>query len=56
MLIPPKDDIPFHLYPLATDFTLGFMLAQKNDQAKEQAIYYLNRTLVDYELCYAYID
>jgi len=35
VLIPPIHDVPFHLYLLSIDFALGFMLAQKNDQAKE---------------------
>lgn len=56
VLIPPRNAITFHLYLLATNFALGVMLAQKNDQAKEQAIYYLNHTLVDYELHYVYIE
>ena len=32
------------------------MLAQKNQQAKEQAAYYLSRTLIDYELRYIYME
>ena len=56
MLIPPKEDVPLHIYLLAMKFTLGFMLAQKNDQANEQAIYYLNHTHIDYELRYVYIE
>lgn len=31
------------------------MLAQKNEQAKEQPLYYLNHILVDYEIKYIYI-
>lgn len=56
VLIPPKDGIPFYSYLLAIDFTLGIMLAHKNKQAKEQAIYQLNQTLVEYEIKCIYIE
>lgn len=32
------------------------MLTQKNECNKEQAIYYLNQTLVDYKVKYAYME
>lgn len=32
------------------------MLVQKNNQGKEQAIYYLNHTLVDYKIWYIYME
>lgn len=38
------------------NFALGVMLAQKNDLGHEQAIYYLNWTLVDYKLFYIYME
>lgn len=38
------------------DSALGVMLAQKKQQAKEQAVYYLSRTLIDYEVRYIYIE
>lgn len=53
--IPPRYGFPFHLYLLVTEFALEVMLAHKNDQAKDQAIYYLSYTLIDYELRYVYI-
>lgn len=56
MLLHLKDNFPFHLYLSATDFTLGVMLAQKNEQAKDQGIYYLSHTLVDYDIRYIYIE
>lgn len=56
ILIPPKVRVPFYLYLSAIDLALGVMLAQKNQQAKEQAIYYLSRTLIDYEIRYIYME
>ena len=56
VLIPPKPSKPFHLYISATNVAIGTMLAQKNDMNKEQAIYYISRTLVDYEICYVHIE
>jgi len=41
ILIPPKEGEPFLLYSLARETTLGIMLAQKNENNKEQDIYYL---------------
>jgi len=34
------------------DHSLGALLAQKNDEGFEQAIYYLSRTLIRAENCY----
>lgn len=56
ILVPPKDSLPFQLYLLMIDFALGIMLAQKNDLDREQSIYYLNWTLIDYELRYIYME
>jgi len=35
----------FLLYVKAMDYSLGALLAQKNDDGHEHAIYYLSRTL-----------
>ena len=40
---------PFLLYVRAMDHSLGVLLAQKNDEGAEQAIYYLSRTLIGAE-------
>jgi len=56
VLSPPRENEPFLLYSLATEEALGIILAQKNELNKEQAIYYLSRTLVDYELKYVYME
>ena len=37
---------PFLLYVKATYHSLGALLAQKDDNGHEQAIYYLSRTLI----------
>ena len=37
---------PFLFYMKAMDRSLGALLAQKNDDGHEQAIYYLSRTLI----------
>ena len=56
VLTPPWENEPFSLYSLTTESALGIMLAQKNEYNKEQAIYYLSWTLVDYELKYVYME
>ena len=56
MLSPPRKDIPFLLYIFATKIAIGTMLAQKNEHDKGQAIYYLSRTLVSYEIKYIYLE
>jgi len=38
------------------DHSLGALLTQKNDEGTEQAIYYLNRTLIGAESCYNPIE
>ncbi|KAK3034462.1 hypothetical protein RJ639_033318 [Escallonia herrerae] len=40
------------MYTAAMDTSLGALLAQHNDQRKENALYYLSRTLVGAELRY----
>ena len=44
------------LYISATSVALGALLAQLDDNGNEQAIYYLSRTLVGYELNYTTIE
>jgi len=44
------------LYVSATLSALGTMLAQKDDNNKERAIYYINKTLLDYEARYTLIE
>ena len=36
--------------------SLGALLAQQDDMGKEKAIYYISRTLVQYELNYTWIE
>ena len=50
----PWANEPFLLYSLAMKNASGIMLAQKNEHNKEQVVYYLSRTLVDYEIKYVY--
>ena len=47
---------PLILYILAKDSSLGALLAQSDKNGKECAIYYINRTLVVYEMNYRNID
>ena len=44
------------LYILATTTCLGALLAQHDENGKEQAIYYVNRTLALYEVNYINIE
>lgn len=56
VLIPPVHGRPLLLYILATNSTLGTLLAQHDDQGKERVVYYISRTLVGYELNYTTIE
>ncbi|KAK3038600.1 hypothetical protein RJ639_027263 [Escallonia herrerae] len=44
------------LYTVAMDTSLGALLAQHNDQGKENALYYLSSTLVGAELRYTAME
>ena len=44
------------LYISLTDKSIKALLVQENDQGKEQAIYYISHTLVNYELNYSFIE
>lgn len=46
----------FLLYVYVTLSALGEMLAQKDDDSKERAIYYISKTLIDYEIRYMPIE
>ena len=43
ILVAPTSGKPFLLYVKAMDYSLGTLLAQKDDNGHEQAIYYLSR-------------
>ena len=49
ILMPPIAGKPLILYIFVTDIVLGALLAQEDQNNKEQAIYYISRTLVSYE-------
>src|SRR5436853_959619 len=49
VLVPPTQGKPFFLYVRAMERSLGALLAQKNDEGHEQAIYYLGRTMIGAE-------
>ena len=44
VLVAPISEKSFLLYVRAIDHSLGALLAQKNDEGHEHAIYYLSRT------------
>ena len=56
VLMPPISGKPFLLYISTMDTTLGALLAQNDEQGRERPIYYINRTLVGYELNYSLIE
>ncbi|KAH9303844.1 hypothetical protein KI387_008248, partial [Taxus chinensis] len=56
VLIPPQDDHPFYLYLSATDHAVGAMLVHRDSKHREQAVYYISRTLVDYETRYTHVE
>ena len=47
---------PLILYIVALELSLGAMLAQNNEEGKENAFYYLSRTLVGVEQIYTLIE
>ena len=52
----PVPGRPLILYIAAQIRSLGVLLAQKNDEGKESALYYLSRTLNEAELNYSPIE
>lgn len=46
----------FILYISGIETTLGSLLAQNDEQGRDRAIYYINKTLVGYELNYSLIE
>lgn len=51
--MPPIPNKPLILYISTTSATLRALLAQHDENEKEKAIYYINRTLVGYEMNYS---
>ena len=47
---------PFLLYLSVSDMALGCMLAQLDDSRKKQAIYYLSKRMLEYEMRYVMIE
>ena len=56
VLMAPIKGKPLILYIAALDHSLGALLAQNNDEGKENALYYLSRTLVGAEHNYTPIE
>ena len=52
VVVAPVSRKSFLLYVRAVDHSLGVLLAQKNDEGCEHAIYYLSRTLIGAESQY----
>jgi hypothetical protein len=56
VLSPPVPGMPLLLYVSTTETALEAVLAQHDDRGKkEKAIYYLSKTLLDYETRYSHI-
>ncbi|KAL0317410.1 UNVERIFIED_CONTAM: Transposon Tf2-12 polyprotein [Sesamum angustifolium] len=56
VLITPVPGRPLILYVAAQERSVGILLAQKNDEGKENALYYLSRTMTPNELKYSPIE
>ncbi|CAL8169759.1 unnamed protein product [Prunus armeniaca] len=56
VLSPPKRGRPLKLYVSASEVSIGSLLVQDNKEGKEQAIYYLSRTLTEVERKYSAIE
>ncbi|CAL8157740.1 unnamed protein product [Prunus armeniaca] len=55
VLSPPKRGRPLKLYVFASEVSIGSLLVQDNKEGKEQAVYYLSRTLTEVERKYSAI-
>ncbi|KAK4381276.1 hypothetical protein Sango_2983700 [Sesamum angolense] len=56
VLVVPVPGRPLILYVAAQERSVGILLAQKNDEGKENALYYLSRTMTPNELKYSPIE
>ena len=56
VLVPLTPGRPLFLNLLVSDMALGCMLAQIDDLAKERAIYYLSKRMLEYEMKYVMIE
>ncbi|CAL2270662.1 unnamed protein product [Prunus armeniaca] len=56
VLSPPKRGRPLKLYVSASEVSIGSLLVQDNKEGKEQAVYYLSRTLTEVERKYSAIE
>ncbi|XP_058211507.1 uncharacterized protein LOC131323676 [Rhododendron vialii] len=56
VLMPPIKNKPLKLYISAAENSIGCLLAQDNEQGKEQAVYYLSRLLTSCERRYTPIE
>ncbi|XP_022895322.1 uncharacterized protein LOC111409511 [Olea europaea var. sylvestris] len=56
VLIAPVPGKSLTLYVAAQEYSLGALLAQVNEEGKENALYYLSRTLVGAEMKYSPIE
>ncbi|KAL0285726.1 UNVERIFIED_CONTAM: hypothetical protein Sangu_2766100 [Sesamum angustifolium] len=56
VLVAPVPGHPLILYVAAQERSVGILLAQKNDEGKDNALYYLSRTMTPNELKYSPIE
>ncbi|KAK4385668.1 hypothetical protein Sango_2690800 [Sesamum angolense] len=56
VLVAPVPGRPLILYVVAQEHSVEILLAQKNDKGKENALYYLSRTMTPNELKYSPIE
>ncbi|XP_008223134.1 PREDICTED: uncharacterized protein LOC103322954 [Prunus mume] len=56
VLSPPRRGRPLKLYISASEVSIGSLLVQDNKEGKEQAVYYLSRTLTEVERKYSAIE
>ena len=56
ILVPSLSRHPLLLYFSISDMALGCMLTQLDDSGNEQAIYYLSKRMLEYEMRYVMIE
>jgi hypothetical protein len=56
LLIPPNYNRDYLLYLAATEYSIGMVIVQYDDELQDHVIYYLSRTLMGPKLIYLHVE
>ena len=56
LLFPPNYSRDYFLYLAASEYTIGMVLVQEDDEHDEHVIYYLSRSLTSTEIKYQHVE